>query len=287
MRGIVEFFDEQRGFGKIRPEDNSALCFVHFSAVNDTTEQVLVQGEEVEFEPHTGTQGLQAKNVVRTDTRYRGQVATYNQGWGFVAPSDGEPQIFVHQSDIVAQGYRRLEVGEEVSYAIGDGPKGTKAIRVRRLDTRLPFERFAACPNIENQLVNLAELAQRENWNYRLTESRRQFPILKSFIFYTFTRLEAEGKIATASTEAEGDVACFNTGLATERQEAIFAFFKESRRLGPKASRWVLDQFAKESDRVLTFFAQRPDIANYFSDPTELLYDTRVELVVDVESRYW
>ena len=46
---------------------------------------------------------------------------------------------------------------------------------------------------------------------------------------------------------------------------------------------WILEKFAKESDRSLTVFAQRPDIANYFSDPSELLYDTRIELVVDID----
>ena len=94
--------------------------------------------------------------------------------------------------------------------------------------------------------------------------------------------LLAEGKIAEAPGK-DGRVACFNTGLASERQEAIFAVFSENRAGGPNAAPWVLDQFAKESDRVLTFFAQRPDIANYFADPTELLYDTRIDLVVDVD----
>ena len=79
MRGTVEFFDEQRGFGKMRPEDNSELCFVHVSAVKDTAEQVLVEGEEVEFECHAGAQGPQAKNVTRAETRHHGVVATYDQ----------------------------------------------------------------------------------------------------------------------------------------------------------------------------------------------------------------
>ena len=59
--------------------------------------------------------------------------------------------------------------------------------------------------------------------------------------------------------------------------------FNQNRDTAPNAPPWVLDRFAKESDRALTFFAQRPDIANYFSDPSELLYDTRIELVVDVD----
>jgi hypothetical protein len=45
----------------------------------------------------------------------------------------------------------------------------------------------------------------------------------------------------------------------------------------------LLEKFAKESDRELTHFAARPDIADYFTNPTELLYDVRIDLVVDID----
>jgi hypothetical protein len=126
-------------------------------------------------------------------------------------------------------------------------------------------------------------MAQKENWDYRLTKSPRPFPVLRSFIAYTFARLEAEGKIAEAPGKQGDRVACFNTGLATERQEAILAVLSHNKGAAPNSPPWVLDHFAKESDRALTFFGQRPDIANYFTDPSELLYDTRIDLVVDVD----
>ena len=283
MRGIVEFFDERRGFGKIQPMDGSDSCFAHVSHLNDTTEPVLVQGEEVEFTTHPDPKGYQARDILRTETRHRGVVKRFDKGFGFIGPANGGSDVFVHFSDIVTAGYKRLEVDEEVSFVIANDSSRAKAVRVRRLDTRLPFEKFAACPRLESQLTNLAAMAQKENWNYRLTQTTRPFPILRSFIFYTFARLEAEAKIATASRPEKGTVACFNTGLATERQEAIFAVFSQSTRPDLNPAPWVLDQFAKESDRALTFFAQRPDIADYFSDPNELLYDTRIELVVDVD----
>jgi hypothetical protein len=59
--------------------------------------------------------------------------------------------------------------------------------------------------------------------------------------------------------------------------------FRQNRSTEQNAPPWILDRFAKESDRGLTFFAQRPEIANYFTDPSELLYDTRIDLVVDVD----
>ena len=283
MRGIVEFFDERKGFGKIQPMDGSAACFAHFSHLKDTGEQVLVQGEEVEFTPRSDPKGPQARDIVRIDIRHRGVVKLFDKGFGFISPVDGGPDVFVHFSDIATAGYKRLEPGEPVSFAIAVEERRQKAVRVRRLDTRLPFEQFAICPKLETQLADLAASAQKENWDYRHTKSTRPFPVLRSFIAYTFARLEAEGKIAEAPGKHGDRVACFNTGLATERQEAIFAVFSHNRGAAPNSPPWVLDHFAKESDRALTFFAQRPDIANYFTEPSELLYDTRIDLVVDVD----
>lgn len=284
MRGIVEFFDEQRGFGMVQPMDGSPACFAHFSYLKDTGEQVLVQGEEVEFTIQPNPKGPQARDIVRTEVRHRGRVKGFDKGFGFIAPTDGGPDVFVHFSDIVSAGYRRLEPGEEVSYAIVAEGGRQKGARVRRLDTRLPFEKFAVCPHLESQLHELAtSLAQKENWEYRHAKSARPYPVLWSFVFYTFARLEAEGKIAVAPGKKGDQVACFNTGLATERQEALFALFTRNKESTPSSPPWVLDQFAKESDHALTYFAQRPDIANYFTDPSELLYDTRIDLVVDVD----
>ena len=48
---------------------------------------------------------------------------------------------------------------------------------------------------VRNPVMILDEV-DKENWDYRISTSPRPFPILKSFIFYTFARLEAEGKIA-------------------------------------------------------------------------------------------
>ena len=283
MRGIVEFFDERKGFGKIKAADDAESYFAHVSQVQDANEQVLIEGEEVEFSKHRSQKGLQAQAIVRADVRHRGVVKRFNKGFGFIVPADGGTDIFVHYSDIVNMDYKHLEADEEVSFVVATDGKRRKAIRVRRLDARLPFEKFATCPRLDDQLENLATLAQKENWNYRYTESRRRLPILRSFIFYTFARLEAEDKVAIAFGETDEPVACFNTGLATERQEAIFAVFGQRKGIADDSPPWVLKKFAKESDRSLTFFGQRPDIANYFTDPSELIYDTRIELVVDVD----
>ena len=51
------------------------------------------------------------------------------KGYGFIAGDDGK-DIFVHQSNILMQGLRALEVGQRVSYQTEPTEKGNKAINV-------------------------------------------------------------------------------------------------------------------------------------------------------------
>lgn len=134
-------------------------------------------------------------------------------------------------------------------------------------------------------LAKLANLAQPEpgEWLYRHAQSNRPYPILRSYILHTFNRIQDEGKIAEIEPSAGPRLACFNTGLVTPRQEPIYAVFRGKSSGSTDRSSWSMDGFFRESERILTHFPTRPDLANYFTDPAELLYDPRVELVVDVD----
>jgi CspA family cold shock protein len=63
----------------------------------------------------------------------QGTVKWFNpeKGYGFIAPDDGSPDIFVHQSAIDMQGYRTLEENQKVEYTASQGPKGLQADQVR------------------------------------------------------------------------------------------------------------------------------------------------------------
>lgn len=46
------------------------------------------------------------------------------KGYGFITPSDGTGDLFVHQTDIQAEGFRSLAEGEEVEYVAQVRPRG-------------------------------------------------------------------------------------------------------------------------------------------------------------------
>ena len=61
-----------------------------------------------------------------------GTVKWFNEskGFGFIAPSDGSADVFVHFSAIAADGFRTLAEGQSVNYEVEDGPKGPQAKEV-------------------------------------------------------------------------------------------------------------------------------------------------------------
>ncbi|MEQ1856679.1 MAG: cold-shock protein [Longimicrobiales bacterium] len=64
-RGTVKWFNDQKGFGFITPEDGSKDCFVHHSAIQADGFRSLAEGAKVEFDLVQGTKGPAAENVTQ------------------------------------------------------------------------------------------------------------------------------------------------------------------------------------------------------------------------------
>ena len=62
-KGTVKWFNDQKGFGFITPDDGSRDCFVHHTAIQAEGFKTLAEGQRVSFEVTEGPKGPQAANV--------------------------------------------------------------------------------------------------------------------------------------------------------------------------------------------------------------------------------
>ena len=53
------------------------------------------------------------------------------KGYGFIAPDEGGEDLFIHHSNIQAEGFRALRDGQKVEFVAAQGPKGPEATNVR------------------------------------------------------------------------------------------------------------------------------------------------------------
>ena len=63
--GTVKWFNDDKGFGFITPDEGGKDLFVHHSGINSDGFRTLNEGDRVSFEVVEGPKGLQARNVVR------------------------------------------------------------------------------------------------------------------------------------------------------------------------------------------------------------------------------
>jgi CspA family cold shock protein len=62
--GVVKFFNSEKGYGFIQPDDGGKDIFVHFSNITGTGYRSLEKDQRVQFDVAPGRKGDEAQNVV-------------------------------------------------------------------------------------------------------------------------------------------------------------------------------------------------------------------------------
>ena len=148
---------------------------------------------------------------------------------------------------------------------------------------RLHFFQFSYLPEYDQKIEDLVALARPERWDYIKDPQEVNHKILVNYIDHTFMRLrELAGRGSGNLYFAESEqYCCFDTGLFTKYFEPIYALL-EPNDPGHVAN-WKLVGFFKKSAPELRKIGQLPERASYFDNFEDLVYDTRVDLRINIE----
>jgi hypothetical protein len=203
-------------------------------------------------------------------------------GYGFLVDQQDNHEYHVSSASVPG-GYLRL--GDVVAFDLKTAKDGkTHAVNVSVLEWQPVGDPFSDTVDMGHPrwAETLAKLAEPEGWNYRVHPQRDVHVILRSYLKYTFLRLnELPDHLVRSNDET---ALAFNTGLVTPFQEHIYAMFRQ-RAAGELGPQWVLRGFEKASSvPFLSLFGQNlPPLATYYDDPSQLVFDVRLPLSVNVE----
>ena len=150
-KGVVKFFNPQKGFGFIVRDDGGEDVFVHISAVEQAGLTDLADGQPLEFtlvdrggrisatnlriegEPmaveRTGGGGDRGPQRQLTGEKASGTVKFFNamKGFGFIQRDDGQPDAFVHISAVERAGIPTLNEGDRLEFELEVDRRGKTA----------------------------------------------------------------------------------------------------------------------------------------------------------------
>jgi cold shock CspA family protein len=286
MDGVFKGWLAGKPYCFIAADDGGADVLLHQNKVSTLS---LAWGAFISFEVEETPKGRRAIEVslLSAAQRKRGRVKFWNtvRGFGFIEPLDGSRDVFVALNAVPTSEGGYLSEGLTVEFSpMPSQREGYEARDLVVVGWSKPSDRLMAFADMGHStgwLKALADLAETEPWEYSHASSTEPLPILHSYLRYTFQRLEEMPNGIAISNDKKA--AAINTGLVTPNQEEIYAMFAPNKQPGRQS--WRLHGFKKASDWDLIdrFGSSPPPLANYFDDPSVLLYDRRCELYINID----
>lgn len=129
------------------------------------------------------------------------------------------------------------------------------------------------------KLGYLAKMAQEEPWTFKSIAQEDPYRILRNYFQFTYDRLHEEKKIMISDDQ---NFSCINTGLLTKYDRDIIAIFSRNR--DENRLPWYLVGFYHDGEK---YFKERfytvPEMADYFTDISEVIYDKKLKIDLNVE----
>ena len=167
VTATVKWFNPTKGFGFVSPEDGSPDAFLHVSAVQAAGYDALDEGATIVCDLARGPKGPQVASIQSVDNstasrsprppraggggfgydrggydaggaggeEVDGTVKWFNadKGFGFITPSTGGKDVFVHVNVLRRSGMQTLQEGDQVRVTVRQGQKGPEAGKVEYL----------------------------------------------------------------------------------------------------------------------------------------------------------
>jgi CspA family cold shock protein len=147
---VVKWFSLVKGFGFVAPADGSSDAFMHSSVVSRAGLREVQEGTKMLVQITESPKGRQVASIIEVlgvaeipqtsnrppptgpEVEMTGTVKWYkpDKGFGFVAPDDGDRDVFVHRSVLLRAGMQGMESGQRVRMKVQSAAKGREAVSV-------------------------------------------------------------------------------------------------------------------------------------------------------------
>ena len=152
----------------------------------------------------------------------------------------------------------------------------TQSIQLEEPESMEDLYNFMYWGDYDKAIQTLADMAIPENWEY---PEKRENYILKNYLKYTFLKLQDENKVFS-----NNDYVLFNTGLFTPLYDPIYIYGEKNRNQSNKNySEWIFKDFMTEYDLGEIGIYELPQRADYFSDPSQLIFDPTLKINVQYD----